>query len=133
MDKQPDVLKVFISYSRRDMAISDALVMDLENADIEVLIDRRDLPFGEQWQRELTDFINSSDTVVWLVSPDSLKSTWCRWELDRVMQENKRLVPVRIRDVSYNELPEEIGRVHMLPVEGNYRTEAHLSALGKSN
>jgi hypothetical protein len=36
--------------------------------------DRRDLPDGEEWQKQVADFIRTSDTVVWLVSPDSIAS-----------------------------------------------------------
>ena len=63
------------------MATADALVVALEANGFAVTIDRRDLPYGEEWQVELADFIRSSDTVVWLVSPESLASKWCHWEL----------------------------------------------------
>ena len=59
-----DKLKLFISYSRRDMTAADALVTALEGEGFEITIDRRDLPYGEEWQKELGDFIRASDTVV---------------------------------------------------------------------
>src|SRR5262245_31330102 len=93
-------LKVFVSYSRRDLAIADAMVGSLEKEGFVVSIDRRDLPYGEEWQKELGDFIRASDTVIWLVSLDSVKSSWVAWELGEVGRLNKRLVPVRIADVS---------------------------------
>jgi hypothetical protein len=124
-----DKLKLFISYSRRDMAAADALAMVLENEDFEITIDRRDLPYGEEWQSELADFIRGSDTVVWLVSPDSIASKWVNWELGEVGRLNKRLVPVKIRDVAPEDLPESLGRVHLLPADGVYDPTVHLSAL----
>lgn len=124
-----DKLKLFLSYSRRDMAAADALVLALEGEGFEVTIDRRDLPYGEEWQKELADFIRASDTVVWLVSPDSVKSKWCNWELGEVSRLNKRLVPVKIRNVVPEELPEALGKIHLLPVEGVYGSELHLAAL----
>src|SRR5262245_53730728 len=72
-----DALKIVISYSRADMATADALVEVLERNGFTVAIDRRDLPYAEEWQKELTNFIARSDTVVWLVSTDSVKSKWC--------------------------------------------------------
>lgn len=48
-----DKLKVFISYARRDTAAADALVAALQSREFEVLIDRRSLPFGDEWQAEL--------------------------------------------------------------------------------
>ena len=91
-DTTSDRLKLFVSYSRRDMAATDALVERLEAEGFEVTIDRRDLPYGEEWQAELADFIRAADTVVWLVSPASVASKWCNWELGEVQRLNKRLV-----------------------------------------
>ena len=48
-----DRLKIFVSYSRRELAIADKLVATLQVAGFTVTIDRRDLPFGEEWQKEL--------------------------------------------------------------------------------
>ena len=56
-------MKVFISYSRKDSAIADQMVADLEGRSFEVIIDRRDLPYGEEWEAELAGFIRRADTV----------------------------------------------------------------------
>jgi len=122
-------LKVFVSYSRRDLAIADAMVAALEKEGFVVSIDRRDLPYGEEWQKELGDFIRASDTVIWLVSPDSVKSSWVAWELGEVGRLNKRLVPVRVADVSPRDLPEAVGKIHLLPATGIYDEQQHLPAL----
>ena len=124
-----DKLKLFISYSRHDMAAADLLVTALEGQDFDVTIDRRNLPYGEEWQKELGDFIRGSDTVVWLVSPDSVASKWCNWELGEVSRLNKRLVPVKIRDVAWDELPEALGKIHLLPADGVYDPATHFSSL----
>ena len=62
-------LRVFISYSRRDRTFADRLVAALELHDIEVIIDRRDLPLLEEWQNELIGFIRKADAIVYLLSP----------------------------------------------------------------
>ena len=82
--REDDRLRVFISYSRRDAAIADALLEALTALGFEAKIDRRDLPFGEKWQSELAEFIRLSDTVIWLVSEASIHSEWVNWELDEV-------------------------------------------------
>src|SRR5262245_31527643 len=116
-DPSGDKLKLFVSYSRRDMAVADALVTALEREGFEITIDRRDLPYGEEWQKELADFIRGSDAVVWLVSPDSVTSKWCNWELGEVARLNKRLVPVAVRAVAPEDLPGTLGKVHLLPAD----------------
>lgn len=126
-EKSP--LTVFISYSRHDTAVADALVAAVEARGIRAFIDRRDLPYGEKWQGELADSISTSDTVIWLVSPHSVTSKWCHWELDEVQKQHKRLVPVRIGPVTPEELPRQLGAIHILPVEGEFALERHLDAL----
>lgn len=124
-ETQGAALKVFISYSRADLAVADAMVEALERNGFTVTIDRRDLPYGEEWQAELATFIAESDTIVWLVSPDSVKSRWCNWELGEVGRLSKRLVPVRIRDIDPVALPESLGKIHLLPVERAYVPSVH--------
>ena len=103
-------LKVFVSYSRRDLAAADSLVDALEANGVDVLIDRRDLPYGEEWQKELADFMRDADAIVWLVSPDSIASKWVNWELGEVGRLSKRLVPVRVRNIDPATLPEALGK-----------------------
>jgi WD40 repeat protein len=122
-------LKVFVSYSRRDREIADAIVAALEASGFEMIIDRRDLPYGEEWQHELSDFIRSCDTVIWLVSPDSVASQWCNWELGEVARTRKRLMPVRVRDIDPAKLPAAIGRIHLLPAESVFTLERDLPTL----
>src|SRR5438067_1643308 len=93
---ETQTLKVFISYSRRDMAFVDRLVPALEARGIEVVIDRRDLPLLEDWERELYGFIHRADTVIFVVSPHSIGSDACHWEVDQVRALGKRLAPIVI-------------------------------------
>ncbi len=127
--KNGDKLKLFISYSRQDTAVTDQLVAALEDAGFDVSIDRRDLPYGEEWQSELADFIRAADTVVWLVSPASAASKWCNWELGEVQRLKKRLLPVRIGDVGPEDLPAALGKIHVLPAESVFEFDAHLAPL----
>jgi len=108
-------IRVFISYARTDMGFADAIVEVLEKHDIEVLIDRRDLPYGEEWKPELLDFVRRSDAVVFIVSPRSIASRWCGWEVEQVKAESKRLVPIVLEQVPTADLPSEIADVHLLP------------------
>lgn len=130
--KPVEPLKLFLSYARRDIAAADDMVALLEGAGFEVTIDRRDLPYGEEWQVELADFIQASDTVVWLVSPASVASKWCRWELGELQRLNKRLIPVAIDIVDADDFPEALGRIHIMPSEGVFDESTHLSKLVKA-
>lgn len=105
-------LKVFISYSRRDCDFADRLVSALEKHDIEILIDRRDLPTLMDWERELLDFIRQADTIVFIVSDASISSAACKWEVEQVRIHNKRLAPVVISDIARLQVPSEISKIN---------------------
>src|SRR5690349_17316929 len=87
-------LKVFISYSRRDAAaFADELVAGLELAGFAPFLDRHDIAAGEDWEARLGGLIEQSDTVVYVVTPEAVKSERCQWEVDRTLALSKRLLP----------------------------------------
>jgi TIR domain len=76
-------LKVFISYSRKDStAFVDELVLGLEDRGFTPILDRHDIKPGEPWEARLGGLIEQSDTVVFVVSPEAVKSERCGWEID---------------------------------------------------
>src|SRR5215470_1578562 len=88
-------LKVFISYSRRDSAaFADELVAGLELAGFKPFLDRHDIAAGEEWEARLGGLIEQSDTVVFVVSPEGIKSERCVWEVDKTLALSKRLFAV---------------------------------------
>lgn len=68
-------LKVFVSYSRRDSTdFADELVAGLEYGGFAPFLDRHDIAPGEPWQVRLGGLIQQADTIVFVVSPESVKS-----------------------------------------------------------
>lgn len=120
---------IFISYSRQDKEAADVMVAQLERNGFAVKIDRRDLPYGEAFKQELAEFINDADSVVWLVSPASVKSPFCQWELGEVARRSKRLIPIMLRETPPETLPKALGDLHLLPAEGLYDPEQHEKVL----
>jgi formylglycine-generating enzyme required for sulfatase activity len=100
-------LKVFISYSRRDSGeFVDELVVGLELVGFAPFIDRHDIAAGEKWEDRLGGLIDQADTVVFVVSPDAVKSERCAWEVERTLQKSKRLLPVVFKSVPEADIPE---------------------------
>jgi hypothetical protein len=74
-------LKVFISYSRKDSAeFADELVAGLEYGGFGPILDRHDIAAGEDWEARLGGLIAQSDTVVFVTSPEAVKSKECTRE-----------------------------------------------------
>jgi hypothetical protein len=108
-------LKVFISYSRRDAAdFADELVAGLELAGFAPFIDRHDIKPGEAWEDRLGRLIAQSDTVVFVVTPEAVKSERCNWEVERTLEQSKRLLPVVHKPVPENEIPEILRRLQFV-------------------
>jgi hypothetical protein len=108
-------LKVFISYSRRDSAaFADELEAGLELAGFAPFLDRHDIAAGEDWEARLGSLITQSDTVVFVVSPEAVKSDRCAWEVDRTIQLSKRLLPVIFKPVPDHDIPEKLRRLQFV-------------------
>src|SRR6201990_498966 len=105
-------LKVFISYSRKDSAeFADELVAGLEYGGFAPSFDRHDIAAGEDWEARLGGLIAQSDTVVFVVSPEAVKSNRCVWEVDKTLALSKRLLPVIHISVPDNVIPEKLSRL----------------------
>lgn len=120
---------VFVSYSRSDEAFAKKVVEGLERHGLTVTIDTRDLPFGEKWQKELAGFIKGADAIVYIVSPRSVASHWCKWELAQVAAQSKRLVPVVREPVPLENLPPEISEIHLFPWSETHADEDRAALL----
>jgi len=94
---QPDRASVFISYAREDKDVVLRLAEALRLNGLAVCGDWQ-LVRGENYQQQLDDLFLESDTALFIISPDSLRSVPCRAELDRAVEQNKRILPVVSRD-----------------------------------
>jgi hypothetical protein len=108
-------LKVFISYSRKDSAeFADELLAGLEYGGFAPFLDRHDIAAGEDWEVRLGGLIEQSDTVVFVVSPEAVKSERCVWEMDRTIELSKRLLPVIFKCVPEHEVPKGLSRLQFV-------------------
>jgi hypothetical protein len=106
-------LKVFISYSRKDLAFAQRIVAALE-ARLVHKIDTRALPDLEDWRRELLGFIREADAVVFIVSPHPISARVCSWEVEQVANLSKRLAPIVFEHVADDRIPEAIAKINYL-------------------
>ena len=125
-------LKVFISYSRKDIAFAQKIVAALEARGLAPKIDTRDLPKLEDWRRELLGFIREADAVVFIVSPNSISSPVCSWEVEQVAALNKRLAPIVIERVSDDRIPEAIAKINYLFFDRTEDFDARVDELARA-
>jgi WD40 repeat protein len=106
--------KIFISYSRKDMAFADRLEVALKAQGFEPLIDRTEIYAFEDWWRRIEALIGKADTVVFVLSPDSVASDICAKEVARAAALNKRFAPVVSRRVEDGAVPEPLRRLNFI-------------------
>jgi WD40 repeat protein len=107
--KQPDTPIVFLSYAREDEGFVLHLTEALRLKNIEVRGDWQ-LVRGESYEAQLQDLQLGADAFLFVLSPDSLRSTPCRAELERADEQRKRILPVVCRDAGSleSELPKTL-------------------------
>ena len=96
--------KIFLSYSYNDMAWAKQFAIALEKEGIDVWFDR-DIALGEDIREQIQSALRESNTLIVLLSSNSVKSSWIFFELGAAVAGNKRIIPIVIDDTGNVQLP----------------------------
>ncbi len=108
-------LRVFVSYARLDGAeLAEELASGLDLLGFAPILDKRDIAGAEDWEQRLDALIRQADTVVFLLSPRSVQSPRCAWEVERALALSKRIVPVVAVPVAEAEVPEPLRKLNFI-------------------
>jgi WD40 repeat protein/tetratricopeptide (TPR) repeat protein len=107
-------LKVFISYSRRDLAFVDRLQVAMNEHGIDAAVDRTEIEKGEDWWKRIQQLITEADTVVFVLSPGSVRSDVCQHEVDFAEGLRKRFVPIVAEDIGSLTIPDALARLNYI-------------------
>lgn len=125
--------KVFISYARADSAqFAEELLAGLELTGTSPFLDRHDIAPGEDWESRLEALISASDTLVFVISPASVASHTCKWEIEKAAELSKRIIPVLALDTAYEAIPERLQRLNFILFNDNRSFITSLSELTKA-
>ena len=98
---------IFISYSRRDLDFAQEIVDALGKSGLETWIDWKSIPKGEDWEREIYRGIEAADALLFLISPDSVRSPMCNKEVQHAIRNNKRILPIILKETNAGEFPDD--------------------------
>jgi hypothetical protein len=129
---QQSKTKIFISYSRKDMAFADRLETALKARGFEPLIDRTEIYAFEEWWKRIEALITAADTVVFLLSPDSVSSDVALKEVAFAASLNKRFAPVVCRRVDEQAVPEALAKLNFVFFDDETRFEASADRLAEA-
>ncbi|MEM7407626.1 MAG: TIR domain-containing protein [Pseudomonadota bacterium] len=121
--------RVFISYARKDAEGVDRLVAELRGRNFDAYVDRDDIHPGEPWKERLNSLIRDADAIAFVLSPHSLASEVCLWEVDRARVLAKRIAPVLLTDVDAGTVPEFLARLNWIDCTA-FATDASAGVAG---
>ena len=85
----------FISYGRADSrAFAAKLNERLMAEGLKIWFDFEDIPLGVDYQKQIDTGIDHADNFLFLISPHSVNSAYCRLEIERAIYQRKRIIPL---------------------------------------
>jgi CRP-like cAMP-binding protein len=107
--------RVFVSYSRKDVAFVRHLVQGLHQSGVAAWVDWKGIPPTADWWAEIEEAIGKTDTFLFVLSPDSLASPICQREIATASRHEKRFIPILHREFDTDlSLPEQLARRNWL-------------------
>jgi TIR domain-containing protein/WD40 domain-containing protein len=103
---------VFISYSRRDKVFTQKLYEALTTASRDVWADWDDIPASSDWDAEIKQGIQETNSVLFVLSPEWIKSNECRKEMVHAVAMGKRLFPILYLPVDPKDVPPELAKIN---------------------
>lgn len=87
-------LDIFISYSSKNWDFVWVLCKELREKNLQIWIDWENISTSAEWMQKVIDGIVAAHTFIFVISPDSVMSEHCCWELDQAKNYNRRLIPI---------------------------------------
>ncbi|NER80264.1 MAG: TIR domain-containing protein [Leptolyngbya sp. SIO1D8] len=119
-------IDVFISYSSADADIARRLNEALQSQGKSTWFDQESIAAGTaDFKQEIYRGIEASDNIVFILSPRSVNSPYCKAEVDYAAQLNKRFVTVLHHPVKTADLHPQLAKVQWLDFSqqrGNFTT-----------
>ncbi len=104
---------IFISYSRRNQEQVVNLYEALRSAGFDPWIDLEILP-AIDWMDNIERQITAANALLCVISPDFIDSDICQKELEIAISLHKKVIPVQIKDVVYEEVNNSIRAIQWI-------------------
>ena len=97
---------VFISYAREDIDFVRDLRQGLLDRERDAWVDLEGIYAGEEFWPSICSAIEGSDAFVFVISPESVTSEYCRREIEHAVVHNKRILPILRRKAEPATIPQ---------------------------
>jgi TIR domain len=100
--------KVFISWAGDSNEFVDELKVGLELVGISAMPARHEIAVGEDWESLLLVQLAQADTVLFVLSPEAVKSERCSFEIQWTIRLSKRLIPLVFKPIPSSDIPADL-------------------------
>jgi hypothetical protein len=118
--------KVFLSYADEDRATMERIRNSLRRESITVWTNTTDIQTGEAFETAIQRGIEQADNFVFLLSDESLNSTYCQQELELALGLHKRIIPVLVRETDPNPVEGVLRELQYIDLTDNVKEEDYL-------
>ena len=128
-------MRIFLSYASEDRQLAEEILLSLVGEGHEVFFDAESLPPGGDYQSRIREAVESSDCLIFLISPESVATkSYALTELGYARAKwshpRGRVVPVIGRHTEFESIPAYLKAVTILETKGNLAAEVS-SAIAK--
>ncbi len=89
-------MHLFICYAHTEKQFVKELSDILQTLDYSPWYDK-DILAGQNWETRLFDEIDKCDAFIYVLSPESISSKWCRKEFNRALKQRKPVIPLLLQ------------------------------------
>jgi len=112
--KECYMIKVFVSYSRKDTEFAKQLTGELKKNKLEFWVDWEGIPPTVDFMKKIEKGIEESDAFLFLISPDSVTSEYCGREIDHAVKSGKRIITLMVRDIKPEKMLQALSHINWI-------------------
>ncbi|NEO51989.1 MAG: TIR domain-containing protein [Okeania sp. SIO3B5] len=106
--------QVFLAFAEANKSIMEQIRKSLMRSGITVWSSHADIKTGKDFQIEINQGIAGADNLIYLLSPEAIKSEYCQQELTYALSLNKRIIPILISPTDLTKIPPQISNLQLI-------------------
>ena len=118
--------QVFLCHAESDREAFEQIYDSLTRVGLTVWTSGQDIQKGVDFKAAIDLGIEAADNLVYLLSPDSLRSSWCRHEVQYALSLNKRIVPVLVQSIATETIPDSLEDLQFIDLTDNVEASDYL-------